>query len=126
MSFFTVLHLEILKMRQIKVCCRAHTVLWPRWDKSYEACQLDELIHTPLTKPCKAFEYFFEGERKGRGRDNIVKLEVIAEGQMNAVAFWFDLHLDEQESICSGEAPDTLYASRVKLPSVDLHIAHAS
>ena len=82
----------------------AHAALWHRWDKSYEACQLDELTHTRLTKPCKAFEYFFEGERKGRGRDNMVKLEVIAEGRMNAVAFWFDLHLDQEESICSGEA----------------------
>jgi len=49
------------------------------------------------------FEYFFEGERKGRGRDNIVKLDVIAEGMMNAVAFWFDLHLDEEKSLCSGK-----------------------
>ncbi len=74
-----------------------------RWDKGYETCQLDELSHTCLTKPCKVFEYFFEGERKGRGRDNIVKLDVIAEGMMNAVAFWFDLHLDEEESLCSGK-----------------------
>ncbi len=73
-----------------------------RWDKGYETCQLDELSHTCLTKPCKVFEYFFEGERKGRGRDNIVKLDVIAEGMMNAVAFWFDLHLDQEESLCSG------------------------
>lgn len=74
-----------------------------RWDKGYETCQLDKLSHTCLTKPCKVFEYFFEGERKGRGRDNIVKLDVIAEGKMNAVAFWFDLHLDEEESLCSGK-----------------------
>ncbi|KAL3131069.1 hypothetical protein ABBQ38_000384 [Trebouxia sp. C0009 RCD-2024] len=73
-----------------------------RWDKGYETCQLDQLPHTGLTKPCKVFDYFFEGERKGRGRDNIVKLEVAAEGDMNAVAFWFDLHLDEEASICSG------------------------
>ena len=75
-----------------------------RWDRSYESCQLDELTHTCLTKPSKALEFFFQGESKGRGRDNIVKLEVIAEGVMNAVAFWFDLHLDEEVSLCSGEA----------------------
>ncbi|DBA83709.1 TPA: hypothetical protein ACH3X1_006247 [Trebouxia sp. C0004] len=73
-----------------------------KWDKGYETCQLDKLSHTCLTKPCKVFEYFFEGERKGRGRDNIVKLDVIAEGMLNAVAFWFDLHLDEEESLCNG------------------------
>ena len=33
-----------------------------------------------------------------------MKLDVVAEGVMNAVAFWFDLHLDEEESLCSGAA----------------------
>ena len=79
-----------------------------RWDKSYETCHLDQVPHTRLTKPCKVFEYFFEGNRKGRGRDNILKLEVTTAGEMNAVAFWFDLHLDEDESICSGEAQTLL------------------
>ena len=79
-----------------------------RWDKGYETCHLDQLTHTRLTKPCKVFEYFFEGERKGRGRDNILKLEVITRGEMNAVAAWFDLHLDEDESICSGKAQTLL------------------
>lgn len=84
--------------------CYNDFVCYPnRWDKDYESCQLDELSHACLTKPCKVFEYFFERERKGRGRDNIVKLDVIAEGMMNAVAFWFDLHLDEEESLCSGK-----------------------
>ena len=87
-----------------------------RWDKGYETCQLDELSHTCLTKPCKVFEYSFEGERKGRGRDNIVKLDVIAEGVMNAVTFWFDLHLDEEESLCSGESQQQPLTVPIHLP----------
>lgn len=84
-------------MQKGQSCCS-------RWDKSYESCELDKLPHTCLTKPCKALEFFFEGDSKGRGRDNIMKLEVIAAGLMNAVAFWFDLHLDEQVSLCTGKA----------------------
>lgn len=74
-----------------------------RWDASYEACQLDKVAHTCLTKPCKALEFCFEGLAKGRGKDNIVKLEVVAGGILNAVAFWFDLHLDPDISLCSGK-----------------------
>ena len=76
-----------------------------RWDASYEQCQLDKVPHTCLTKPCKALEYCFEGQGtgRGRGRDNIVQLEVVADGILNAVAFWFDLHLDSEISLCSGE-----------------------
>lgn len=47
-----------------------------RWDKQYSACYLDDLPHTRLTRPAKAFEYFFDGARKGRGRENILRLEV--------------------------------------------------
>ncbi|KAK9815442.1 hypothetical protein WJX72_003717 [[Myrmecia] bisecta] len=70
-----------------------------RWDKDCEACLLDEMPHRPLTKPAKVFEYFFDGLRKGRGRENIVKLETTATGTMNAIAFWFDLHLDDEQTI---------------------------
>lgn len=47
-----------------------------RYEKSYQAGFLDEVPHRRLTKPRKVFEYFFEGQRPGRGRENIVKLEV--------------------------------------------------
>lgn len=47
-----------------------------RYEKSYQAVFLDEVPHRRLTKPRKVFEYFFEGRRPGRGRENIVKLEV--------------------------------------------------
>lgn len=38
-------------------------------------------------------------------RESLLRLEVVAEGRLNAVAFWFDLHLDEQETLTNG-APD--------------------
>ncbi len=62
--------------------------------------------HKRLTKPAQAFEYFFEGMRKGQQRDHLIKLEVTAAGTLNAIAFWFDLHLDEDESITTGERFD--------------------
>lgn len=39
-----------------------------RWDAEYEAVRLHELPHRVLTRPVKVHEYFFDGERKGRGR----------------------------------------------------------
>lgn len=73
-----------------------------RWDKGYESCYLDDMPHKVLTRPAQAFEYFFEGIRKGQQRDHLVKLEVTAAGTLNALAIWFDLHLDEEESITTG------------------------
>lgn len=32
----------------------------------------------------------------------MLKLEVVREGLLNAVAFWFDLHLDDCETLTSG------------------------
>jgi hypothetical protein len=37
-------------------------------------------------------------------RESMLKLEVIAEGVLNAVVFWFDLHLDDCETLTNGEA----------------------
>ena len=37
----------------------------------------------------------------GRSRENVVKLEVVEKGVLNAIVFWFDLHLDEEETITS-------------------------
>ncbi len=34
--------------------------------------------HKRLTNPVRVFEYFFDGLRKGRGRENILRLEVSA------------------------------------------------
>jgi protein arginine N-methyltransferase 7 len=72
-----------------------------RWDKTYDSVDLSTLPHRKLTKPKKVFEYFFQGDRKGRSRENVLKLEVVNPGHLNAIVFWFDLHLDEEETITS-------------------------
>ena len=73
-----------------------------RWDAEPEAVHLEDLPHKVLTQPARVFEFSFDGTRKARGRENLVKLHVTQEGTLNAVAFWFDLHLDDQISITSG------------------------
>ena len=73
-----------------------------RWAKEYEAIDLATLPHRRLSRPCRAFEHFFEGTRRARGRENVLRLPIIRAGTVNAVAFWFDLHLDEEESITTG------------------------
>lgn len=35
-------------------------------------------------------------------RDTLLKLEVIAPGKLNAIVFWFDLHLDDTETLTTG------------------------
>ena len=76
---------------------RAH-----RWDPDSSAVHLDRVPHTRLTRPAKVFDFHFQGQRKALGRDTMVRLETIAQGTLNAVVYWFDLHLDEDCSLCSG------------------------
>ena len=63
--------------------CKARNPCWVsgrfsagRWDKNYSACYLDDMPHKRLTRPERVFEFFFDGVRKGRGRENILRLEV--------------------------------------------------
>lgn len=73
-----------------------------RWDAQYENIHLDSIPHRRLTKPVKVLEQSFNGEKKGRSRDTLIKLPVVEKGLMNAVVFWFDLHLDEEETLSNG------------------------
>jgi protein arginine N-methyltransferase 7 len=71
-----------------------------RWDKTYETVRIGDVPHRALTKPKKAFEFFFDGSQtRGKGRESVLRMETIASGYMNAIVFWFDLHMDEHETI---------------------------
>lgn len=70
-----------------------------RWDSSYEATYMKDQPYRVLTKPKKVFEFFFDDSQKSKGRETVLKVETIAHGYLNAVMFWFDLHLDEEETI---------------------------
>ena len=63
-----------------------------------------------MTKPKRVFEFFLQRrERDANGeksafaaaptRETVARLETVASGYLNAVAFWFDLHMDEKETI---------------------------
>jgi len=58
-----------------------------------------DIPHRQLTRPKKVFEFFFDGAVKSTAQEGSIKLEPIADGQLNAVCFWFDLHLDEEATI---------------------------
>ena len=73
-----------------------------RWDKGYENCRLSEVPHVRLTAPAKVFGFCLDGASKPRGRDNLLKLQVERAGRLNAIAFWFDLQLDDTCTITSG------------------------
>jgi protein arginine N-methyltransferase 7 len=80
-----------------------------RWEPGYEQARLHELPHTQLTAPRRVFETFFDGSAStGPGtssaQDGLLKLDVLRSGTLNAVVFWFDLHLDEDATITSAPA----------------------
>ena len=50
-------------------------------------------LHTPLHIPPPPPSYI---------RESMLKLEVVEEGLLNAVVFWFDLHLDDCETLSNG------------------------
>ena len=70
-----------------------------RWNTTYEPVQMKDVKHRRLTKPKKVFEFFFDNSMKGKGKETVVKLETVTSGYLNAVLFWFDLHMDEHETI---------------------------
>ena len=68
-------------------------------DNSYECVRMRDIPHRQLTRPKKVFEFFFDGSLKSTSQEGVIKLEPIADGVLNAVCFWFDLHLDEEATI---------------------------
>lgn len=73
-----------------------------RWDAQYETVRLSDIEHKCLTKPRKVFEYSFCEQSKARGKEAMLKLDVIEKGHLNAIVFWFVLHLDDEISISTG------------------------
>jgi len=77
-----------------------------------------------LTRPARVTEHVFttttSGSGSGAQKDNsILKLEVIKPGIMNAVIFWFDLHLDDEETLSNappGILPGGILASDILHP----------
>ena len=74
-----------------------------RWDSDYKEIRLSDVPHRRLTLPSQVSEYYFNGGTRSKGREGLMKLETIASGYLNAIVFWFDLHLDDIETITSGE-----------------------
>lgn len=72
-----------------------------RWDAEYSTVHnLGGFPHKQLTKPCKVMDVSFEviGHENGK-KSELLKLESIDCGVLNAVVFWFDLHLDDEETL---------------------------
>lgn len=55
----------------------------------------------PLTRPCRVADISFEDGGAGKGRQTAVRLDVVADGILNAVVTWFDLYLDEETVVSS-------------------------
>jgi len=55
----------------------------------------------PLTRPARALDVSFRDAAAGRGRQALVRMDVVADGVLNAVVSWFDLHLDDDITVSS-------------------------
>ena len=69
------------------------------WGSGYESVRMHDIPHRRLTRPKKVFEFFFDGALNSTAHEGVIKLEPLADGKLNAVCFWFDLHLDEEDTI---------------------------
>jgi len=68
-----------------------------RWGPHYEPIQLDTTNHIPLSKPVPIFNFDFTTKSiKPDGTNatsNTVEFNIIRQGVLNAVVFWYDLSL---------------------------------
>jgi len=102
-----------------------------RWEPSYEAVDLATVPHLQLTKPRRVLEVFLDGSANNSMQEGVMKLEVIADGLLNAMVFWFDLHLDEEATITSaptgfGNGGECIQGNQVRFTSMhtDCCVAH--
>lgn len=74
------------------------------WDKQYRAVHLDQIPHRPLTKPVKVFDFVFEGPPGSikYPSEATLSMEATEGGYLTAVAFWFELQLDDHCTLNSG------------------------
>eukprot|EP00879_Flechtneria_rotunda_P029198 GHRR01031479.1.p1 GENE.GHRR01031479.1~~GHRR01031479.1.p1 ORF type:complete len:489 (+),score=219.03 GHRR01031479.1:134-1600(+) len=78
------------------------------WSDEPETVLLDHLPHKPLTRPVKVFDFdFCQPAGTPYPSEARMQLEVVAEGRVNAVVMWFDLHLAEGVSITSAPSAFT-------------------
>jgi protein arginine N-methyltransferase 7 len=92
---------RVLAPRQRSAVQRNDGPVCRRWDTAYEGVRMQDTPHRVLTRPKKVFEFFFDGALKSTAQEGVIKLELIADGCLNAVCFWFDLHLDEEATLTS-------------------------
>ncbi len=73
----------------------------------YGVINLDLEAHQPLSDPFPAWEVDFRdlppfASEARPGEDGTVEVTVTENGQVQAVAFWFELHLDDEITLSSG------------------------
>ncbi len=69
-----------------------------RWRSDYEGIDLGrDNSWVPLADPIKVFSFdFYDIERCALENENNLSFEIDREGTCNAIAMWFNLHLDEE------------------------------
>jgi len=73
-----------------------------RWRSDYEGIELARCKNEwkPLGNPQKVFSFdFYDVEKSMKPEETVLNFEISENGVVNAIAMWFDLHLDEENSL---------------------------
>lgn len=73
-----------------------------RWRPDYEGLELARCREEwrPLSDPIEVFTFdFYDVEASMRPEESILDFKITENGVVNAVAMWFDLHLDEETTL---------------------------
>ena len=81
-----------------------------RWRADYEGVELGRKknmhVWTPLADPVKVFSFDFADIQKcAEDSRNLLTFETTVDGTCNAIAMWFNLYLDEEDTILLSTSP---------------------
>ena len=83
-----------------------------RWRADYEGVELGKIrsknpdAWTPLADPAKVFSFDFSDiQRCAQDNERLLTFETTADGTCNAIAMWFNLYLDDEDTILLSTSP---------------------
>jgi hypothetical protein len=91
-----------------------------RWNAHYEPVDLSTTVHTKLSDVVRVFEFDFTAPVE-ENREQLLTFRIKQLGICNAVAFWFELHLDSETVIST--APGSCWRQALQYLSSEMHFA---
>ena len=67
----------------------------------YIGIHLDKMAYRPLSQPVRIFDFDFKNLPNGE-ESHKVDFEITTPGEMHAIAYWYELYLDEKTMVSTG------------------------